>query len=239
MIDNLSLLDNFKEGVLYIVLPDQKPIEFSSQNVRAFAKEYLDSPDHVPDNVRKALDFQRCSICPCFDELGYCHALYPTLSIFELIDKYPSFEQVRVFYLDPLSNCLFVKNTSLQDALQYVSILSLINYCELGRKYHDYFFNVTPLMKPSEIASHIYMNAFWLFGGDRERTIDQVKKFIEELRITIICQVKRLRLICKNDAFLNSFAMTHVLTDLLKLDMVEVVNLSFKEHQLQKWYAGE
>jgi len=220
-----------KSGVLYFVFPDQKQIEFSSAHVRAFAKDYLDSPAHVPDNVREAVDFQRCSVCPHVHEPGYCHALFPALSIFEAIDKYTSSEEVEVFYLDPFSNCLIAKDTSLQDALQCISILSLTQYCELGRRYHDYFLMVTPFMSASEMASRIYLNAFWLFDGDKERTKAQIKKFIEELRITIDCQVKRMRLISKNDAFLNAFAMTHILTDLMKLDMFEVVRLNFKEHQ--------
>lgn len=231
MTENLAKLDDFKKGVLYLVFPDRKRIEFSSENIRTFAKKYLDSPDHVPDNVRKAVDFQRCSVCPYLHEAGYCHALFPTLSIFDVIDNYPSYEKVQAYYLDPLSNCLFSKDTSLQDALQYVSILSLVNYCELGRRYHDYFFMVNPLMRSSDIATRIFLNAFWIFDGDKERTITELKKFIDEFRVTIMCQVNRMRLICKNDAFLNAFAMTHVLTDLIKLDMIELVKHGFNEHK--------
>lgn len=227
MESNFNFSDDFKVGVMYLLFDDQKRLEFSSENIRAFAKELLDSPERVPDNVRKATDFQRCSVCPYAHEEGYCHALYPSLTFFDIVDKHSSHEQVRAFYLDPASNCLIIKKTSLQNALQYVSILSLIHYCEFGRKYHEYFYNVNPLMNSSDIISRIYLNAFWLYDGHKHQTIEKLKEFSDSLRITIDCQVKRLRLISKNDAFVNAFVVTHILTDMLQMDPEEEVKNGF------------
>jgi len=237
MEDDLSLLNDFKPGVLYLLFPDQKRIEFSSENVCAFAKEYLDSPEHVPDSVRGALDFQRCLVCPQAHQEGYCHALYPYLTIFDEVDKYSSHQQVQVFYLDPVSDCLSVKKTSLQAALQYVSILSVINYCEFGRKYQDYFYMVTPLMKTADIALRVYLNTFWLFGGNKERTMKQLKMFADVLDVTIDCQIKRLRLISKNDAIVNAFILTHVLTEALRGNIDEELKHSFGLHKATKGEA--
>jgi hypothetical protein len=227
-LDDSSLLGDFEAGVLYFIFSDQKRVEFCSENVWAFAKEYLDSPEHIPDHVRKAVHFQRCRVCPELNEPGYCHALYPYLAIFDAVDRYPSYEKVQVFYLDPVSNYLSVKKTSLQNALQYVAILSVINYCEIGRQYKDYFFLVTPLMKISEIAWRVYLNAFWLFNGDKEKTTAQLKKFADVLEITIHCQVKRLGLISKNDSIVNAFILTHVLTDMLHRNMDESLKDGFE-----------
>jgi len=233
MTDDLSLEEGFKAGALYLVFSDGKRIEFSFENVRTFAGQYLDSPKHIPDHVRHAVDFQRCCVCPEAGEAGYCHALAPYLTIFDKVDKYPSYEQVQAFYLDPATNNLSFKKTSLQNALQYVSMLSVIDYCEFGRQYRDYFFMVTPLMKMADIAMRIYLNAFWLCGGDKEQTALRLRKFSGVLAITIDCQVKRLRLISRSDSVLNAFVLTHVLTGMLKEDMDKTLKEGFEQHKRQ------
>ena len=231
MIKYLNSIEELLPGVLYLVFPDQRRIELSSGNIEAFANKYLKSPENVPDNVKSAVDYQRCSVCPKFHEEGFCHALLPSLAIFDIIENYPSYETVKAYYLDPLSKCLIVKETSLQNALHHVSILSLINYCELGLQYHDLFYMVTPLMRGPEIATRIYLNAFWLYDGDKERTRKEIKKFVDEIRVTIRCQVNRIRLISKSDALLNAFSITHVLTEIINMDLDKVMSEGFKVYK--------
>lgn len=224
-------MHDLRPDVLCVTFRDGRRVEFSPAQVRTFATEFLDSAEHVPDSVRRAAEFQRCSICPHAGEPGYCHALFPSLTVLASFDRYPSYEPVEVSYWDPALDGSTSKKTSLQKAMHGVSILSLTEYCEFGRRYRDLFLHVNPLMKLAAVASRIYLNAFWLSGGDPVATAECLKGLTDGLQVTIRCQLKRLRLICKSDSFQNAFASTHVLADLLETNLRGALDESLAQHR--------
>lgn len=224
----------FEPHVLYVDLGGGERIALSEESVRSYARRFLDSPEHVPDRVRKAVDFQRCSVCPFSNQPGYCHALYPSLSVFAAFDRHPSYHPVTVHYLDPALDCLLTRKTTLQQAMQGVSILSLIEYCEFGNLHRDLFFGVNPLMRLPAIASRIYLNAFWFAGGDQGATRERLAAFVRGLAVTIQCQIKRVRLICKQDSFANAFVLTHVLTEMLDEGLDELHRSALEEHRARR-----
>ena len=108
-----------------------------------------------------------------------------------------------------------VSYTSMQRALRYISNLSLMGYCQVGRKYWKYFSGTIPVMGTEEIANRVYLNIYWIHKGDKERVDQVISKLNSEIIITTQNQMERLRLICKNDALLNAFVLTHMTTDVL------------------------
>jgi hypothetical protein len=66
-----------------------------------------------------------------------------------------------------------------------------------------------------EVAARVYLNMYWLHRGNLEEIRRMIKRFGEELRVSSTNQVKRLNLVCKNDAFMNAFVNTELVTQFL------------------------
>lgn len=227
-------MEECKPGVLYVDLGKGERIALSTESVSAYARQYLDTPRKVPECVRKAIDVDCCAACPRSHRDSYCKAVYPTLSVFAAFDRYPSHHPVNVQYLDLVCDCLLSRRTTLQQAMQGVSILSLIDYCEYGSQHRDLFFGVNPLMRLPVIASRIYLNTFWLCGGDHAATRARLSEFVRGLKVTIDCQIKRVRLICKQDSFANAFVLTHVLTEMLDEGLDDLLRSALEEHRARR-----
>jgi len=109
--------------------------------------------------------------------------------------------------------------------------MSLMRYCQIGRQYWKYYFGIEPLTGGQEIAKMMYLNAFFLYNGNMEVVKKAIATFCEQTQITSSNQVKRLNLICKHDAFINSFVNTQVATMFLSVDMENVLSKAFDEHE--------
>jgi len=227
---NLSLSD-FSEHGLYLIFPDQSRLVITREKIDRFASEFLQDPAKVPPSVKQAVDFQNCSICPNRETGEFCVALRPTLPFLERIDQYLSFHEVTVVFRGKNSDLLHVRTTTMQRALQYVSTLSLIHFCEVGREYLKYFFGIMPLMEAKEVAERIYMNIYWCCRGDLPKAEGVIAKFVEDIRTVSACQIKRLNTICKSDPFLNAFAITQVATGLVSLISDKTLEKSFNDFE--------
>jgi len=222
----LSLLLNFEdyqEEGLYLFFRDGNHLEITKHFIDRFSAEFLRDPVQVPSRVKQAFDFQACPVCPEKDKGEFCHALRPTLPFVELLDKYSSFEPVTVVMKWFGAEELYLRRTTLQKALQYISMLSLIYYCEVGRKYWKYFYGVHPLMKVSEAAERIYMNIFWIARGDAIEVERIVQQFKEEITMIAECQEKRLRLISSKDSLLNAFVLTQLISEIVSRNVEKVL----------------
>jgi hypothetical protein len=214
---------------LYLVFADGAQLFLTREHIENATARYWQDPAKLPEHVRAAIDFQRCLRCPMNSENTICDALRPILPLLDFVDKFSSTDRVQVIYGNAEPGVFQIANTNMQTALSYVSILSLINYCQAGRKYRKYYYGITPLSSPSTVASRLYLNIFWLHGGDRQ-AIDQVVSDFGHLMLALSeNQVKRLNLICQNDAFNNSFVNAHVATALLSMNM---------DRQLQQAFAS-
>lgn len=223
--------NEFSEEGLYLIFPDQSRMAITQEKVEQFAVQFLEDPAKVPLSVKKAVDFQACSICPKRHTGEFCHALRPTLPFLEIADRYISFDKVAAIFRGKNNELFHVRTTTMQMALQYVSVLSLIHYCEVGRKYLKYFLGIMPLMEIKEMAERIYLNIYWYWRGDVQKTEKIIAKFVEEVRITSSCQIKRLNTICKNDPFLNAFALTQAATEMVSMVNDEALEKSFGEFE--------
>lgn len=220
-------LGNFEEKGLYLIFEDSTLLSLTESEIANISKKFWQDTARLPVDVRNAADFGLCPICPERGKKGICFALHPVLPFLEFIDRYASYDKVTAVYKGDDSELLNVSDTTMTSALQYISILSLMYYCRTGRKYWRYYFGVNPLMGVKETRNRLYLNIYWLHKGNLEEINRAISKFKNEIRIISQSQVKRLSLMCNNDAFTNAFAATHIATEILSLDMENALKTSF------------
>lgn len=206
--------DDHKQPGLYLTLKDATRILLTRENVEKITKEYWQNPDKIPLAVKNAVKFQRCPFCPVKKD-DFCDALRPVLPFMDVMDNYNSFDEVSAVYKGDDRELHHLSFTTMQRALRYISTLSLMRYCWVGRKYWKYYTGIIPVMGTDEIANRIYLNMYWVHEGDRNRVDQLIATLKSEISITARNQVERLRLFCKNDAFLNAFTLTHLVSDVL------------------------
>ena len=161
-------LDKYTEKGLYLVFPDSTSLELTRSNIERLAAQYWDDPASIPPDVKTSAEIKRCDISPVKEKPGLCDALRPVLPFLKEVDKYISFDKVTAIYKGDKKEDLYVSETTMQEALKYVSILSLMYYCQVGRQYWKYFHGIIPFMSPKEIALRIYLNMYWFHKGDKE-----------------------------------------------------------------------
>jgi len=225
--------NEFKEPGLYLLFPDSTRMVVTKEDIDTFASTFLNDPTKVPPNVKKAVDYQACEICPMKNTAVFCHALMPTLPFIDIADKYVSYDEVTAVYKSPHDDLLYVSTTTMQRALQYVSILSLMYYCEVGKKYWDYYYGIIPLMDLDDVIVRIYLNIYRQHKGNKKEIDKIIEAFKSEITVTSKCQVKRLHLICKHDSLANAFVLTQVSSELLSQNMEKTVEKSFAKFRSQ------
>jgi hypothetical protein len=201
----------------------------SREKIEAFAHNFESNLDQIPAEIRCAVAFQACPVCPEKDTAIFCHALPATLAFFEELNEYQSFENVSAVYRDDDRSLILVPRTTMQEALQYVVIFSLLYYCEVGKQYRKYFLGVHPLMSPDEMITRIHLNIYWDCLGDKQKIEEVLGIFGAEIACTCRCQVERLGLICKNDALMNAFAHTQAQIQWLVMIKDEHLQQSFAD----------
>ena len=209
---------NFKTPGLYLIFKDGSKLVLTIENIEKTVKEFWDNPAKITDSVKKAADFQRCTFCPLKGKESMCDAIRPTIPFLSVVDKYVSFDEVAAVFVG--DDCMLrVSNTTMQEALKYVSILGLMHFCQKGKTYWKYFYGINPLMNATEIAGRLYLNLYFINNGDRGKIKDMVTRFYQEITASCKNQVARMNLVCKNDAFMNSFVNTQVAAMFLTMDM--------------------
>jgi len=217
---------DFGEEGLYIVLKDSKPLALTRNNIEQTAKKFWEDPGRISSKVKAAAEFQRCDFCPLNKIGGLCDAIRPTFPFLDSLDKYVSHDRVEAVYKDNKGG-FCVHRTTMQQALRYLSILSLVYYCQVTRKYWKHFWGIMPLMDAQEVASRLYLNFFYLNGGSKRKAEKSISKFKEEITITSGNQVKRMNLVCDSDVFMNAFVNTQIITEILSLDIEKIVDDGF------------
>lgn len=202
--------DDFKENGLYLLFPGGRRIALTRERIDSFSHFFKSNLDQIPAGIRAAAAFQACPVCPEKDSAIFCHALPATLAFFEELKGVKSFDDVAAIYKGRGPSLVFIPKTTMQEALQFVVILSLLYYCEIGQQYRKYFLGVHPLMSPDEVITRIHLNIFWDCKGDTQKVNDVLRAFRDEITCTCRCQVNRLRLICKDDTLMNAFVNTQV-----------------------------
>ncbi len=220
---------DFKESGLYLFFSNGSTLALTPRTIEERTHAILGNPKKMPPEILKAEAFQLCSVCPHHGNSNVtCHAIRPMLAFWENMDQYFSCDRVTAVYRGTEKEKLIVAETSLQYGLQYLSMLSLLHYCEVGKKYWKYFCGVHPLMESSDLVARVYLNMFWSCGGDREKARKLINTFHEEITITTRCQMDRIRLFCRHDPFLNALVITQIASEFLAINAEEFVRQHFK-----------
>lgn len=198
-----SLSTGDKPPGLYLRMADGEELALTAENIGAATRALFADAKKVPPSVHEADAFHLCSICPLRGSGDTCHAIRPILAVWDRFDRYPSHEPVTVEYRAMGSEYVVAAETTLQRALQYVSVMSLMYYCEVGKQYWRYFCGTHPLMAVDDLVSTVYLNMFWASQGDVARTHKLIDAFHRDITTTTQCQMARLKLICHSDSFLT------------------------------------
>jgi len=224
-------LSNFVDEGLYLLFPDATRIDLTNKNIQSTSEKFWQDTSKITPEMKKAIDFQKCAFCPRKNKEDICDAIRPVLPFLDKIDKYISFDEVTVVYKSSQDNMLHTKQTTMQEAIQYVSILSLMRYNMILRKYWKYYYGISPLMRGKEVACRIYINMYWQHKGRKEEIDKTIAQFNEELRVSSANQVKRLSLVCKNDVFLNAFGSTPIASELLTMNIEKAITESVERFE--------
>jgi hypothetical protein len=217
----------YKEG-MYLNWADGRILDLSKENVHRLADEYWNDPSKLPPHVRKDDALKTCSVCPFKGQSVLCSAIKPLLPFLEEIDRFNSYDDVTVVYVQR-RGLVDVCETNMQNALQYVTNMSIFEYCEDAKQYRIYFQGIKPFMGLKETLPHLFLNIYWLNKGDWKK----VHTVIDEIRyaVTVTSKncVERLNLICKRDAFVNAYVKTHILADMLGVNFDEMLEKYFTD----------
>lgn len=205
----------YQEPGLYLLWPDGERLALTRARISMCTRRMLADPDCIPESVRAAAIFKPCAICPERDRAVICHAIMPVLPFLQEVDRYMSYDRVTALYREVDSEILAVVSTTMQQALKFVCLLSVISYCEVGQKYKHHFAGVNPLMSPSDMARVVYRNLFLDSEGDRMRVASTVLRMRDELLHTTRCQMDRVKLVCRQDAFVNAYVSTYTVIQVL------------------------
>jgi len=227
---NLKPSDYEQKG-LYVLLKDSTKLVLTKENVEKTTMQYWKDANKISTDVKKVLEFQRCTICPLKGKDDLCDAIRPVLPFLDIVDKYVSFNEVMTIYKGEEKELFYVANTTMQEALKYISILSLMQYCQVGRKYYKYYNGIIPTSGGREATLRMYLNIYWMHKGNEEEVNKIIEEFIKEIRETSQNQVKRMNLICKNDVFMNAFVNTQIATEFLSMDIEKRLQKSFEEFE--------
>jgi len=222
-------VNDFKQSGLYLLFPEGRRIVLTREKIEAYAHAFETNLDQIPVEVRGAVAFQACAVCPEKDRAKFCHALPATLAFFEELKGLKSFDNVAAVYKGREPGLVLVPETTMQEALQFVVIFSLMYYCEVGKQYWKYFLGIHPLLRPEELITRIHLNIYWDCMGDKQKVDEVLRSFGNEITCTCRCQVQRLGLICKNDALMNAFVNTQAQIEWLALTKDALLEQSFEE----------
>jgi hypothetical protein len=215
--------ERFRDPGLYLLWPDGGCLELTRRAIESGANAMLEDPGRIPPHVRAAAEYQPCDICPHRETAAICHAIMPVLPFVDEIDRFVSHDRVTAVFRGEGGEGLRVVETALQEALQFVSILSLTSYCEVGRKYGPYFEGIDPLTPPPAIAESVFRRLYVDSRGDLARVSAVAGTMQEEILHTTRCQTERLRLISRRDALVNAFVVTHSMTTVLFLTLRQLL----------------
>ncbi len=203
------------EPGLYLLWPDGNRLGLTRAYIDSCTRRMLADPYAIPPSVRAATTYRPCDICPERDRAVICHAIMPVLPFLAEVDRYMSYDRVTAVYREDGSDILSVVETTMQNALKFICILSVTQYCEVGHQYHRFFAGVNPIMPPVDMANYVYRNIFLNAQGNRERVALTILRMQEQLLHTTRCQMARVKLVCKQDAFTNAYVSTYAVIQIL------------------------
>ncbi len=219
--------EDCKKDGMYL-FSDGNCIDFSKERIKALGDEYWSDTNKLPEHIRENDDFKTCTVCPYRGQKVFCTAMKPLLPFLEQMDIFKSHDAVAVVYVRN-GQIRYIPAATMQHALKYVTNMALLEYCEDAKAYHKYFRGIDPFMNTEEAGCRLFMNIFWLQNGDRAKVGEILKEMHRTILVTAKSCVKRLNLICQNDAFMNAFILSEGLLAALSMDPDDMLKEYFDE----------
>ena len=203
-------LKTFRKDGMYLYLSDGRFMDFSKERIQQLGYVYWENPKKLPRHIRESKDFKTCTVCPFNGQDVLCSVMKPLLPFLEEMTTFSPQERVSVVYVSR-GLVQYVPETTMQKALQYITNMSLFEYCEDGKKYAQYFQGIHPFMTLNEAGSRLILNVYWGLKGDRERIVQVVEEMSREIEIMSQSCIKRLKSMCQSDAFIGAYVESQVL----------------------------
>lgn len=225
------ILDRFQSRGLTLIPDEGDEIDLTFQAVDDAAEHLKHDTEAIPERCRAAVEFQLCEVCPMAGtEAAMCHALPAILPFLQAFNLRHSHYDVKAVYVDHghggEKRVIHISATSLQRALQFVAMQSVLTFCETGKRYRRFFKGIIPFAAAEEMAEKIYANVMLQEKGDATAIRKTIQEMRDTLSITMQCQVKRLRLVSQSDAFANAFVNLHLALQMLDLDTIAALRES-------------
>jgi len=220
--------DAYKKEGMYLHFANGDFFDLSVENIKRLGDEFWGSPEKLPVHIRCNDAFKTCTVCPYKGQDVFCSAMKPLLPFLEGIEKFASYDDVAAIYLNKYG-VLSICETKVQAALQYVTNMSVFQYCESMKQYSRYFKGIAPFMTLEEVASRIFLNIYWLNKRNSDKLKQVIQQLCNDVTVTSESCIKRLRLMCHSDAFMNAYIETHIYPALLSINSEEVINKYFDE----------
>jgi hypothetical protein len=223
-----DFVNEFQDKGLYLLVGDAL-IELTEKNIREKAVSFHDDRFNAFFENKENIEHYKCTFCPLRGNGKACGSLKIIAPFVDVIDKSKSFDDALCIYRTGDEQVYYLGVADFQNALKYCVILSLTEYCGFGKKFKKYFHRIMPINKFTEMAIQLYMNIYCIHGGDKQ----EIEKVIMEMGSwaseAVNMQTRRLKLICKNDAFLNAFAGVQTAIEFLATDMHKFLQRDFDE----------
>lgn len=207
--------DLYRDEGMYVHCENGTVFNFSLKNVELLADEYWNNPEKINPEIRHNELFKTCSVCPYRGDDVLCSAIKPLLPFLENLNDFKSFDPVTVVFRDA-NKVISVKETDMQNALQYLTDMSVFQYCEDMKRYKEYYSGIRPLRSTHENVQTLLLNIFWKSDGNKDKTRNTIKDLHKSIDITTRNCIDRINLICRSDAFKNAYIRTHILGDLIQ-----------------------
>jgi hypothetical protein len=204
---------DLQEG-LYLFFPDGRHVDLSRARLHAESVRLEDELGKNPDRNYVELVYRRCDACPKKAVRGFC--VQPFLPVIAELGEYDSFAPVRAMYKPPNGAYVIVAETTLQEALKYVTLLSFTDYCETGLMYKDLFHGVNPLTSTMEIVRTVHRELFWNLAGDAVRMKARLAEMRSVMEGIVPNLMEKVRRMIPNDALANAVHKIHIISEFLE-----------------------
>jgi hypothetical protein len=202
-----------KEG-LYLFFPDGKRVDLSRDRLNKESLRLEEELKSNPDKDYVDMVYRRCDVCPKKAVRGFC--VQPFLPVIAELGGYDSYAPVRAMYKPPGSDYVIVADTTLQEALKYVTILSFTDYCETGLLYKELFHGVNPLTSTMEIVRTVHRELYWNLAGDESKMKDKIAEMRTVMAGIAPNLMVKIRRMIPNDALANSVHKIHIISEFLE-----------------------
>lgn len=212
-----------KDG-MYIFFNNGQILDLSKDRIQALGRAGGDGTDRRLESSGERTSIYRDFMGKC--SKVNCSAVKPLLPILEELALVNAQDVVGAVYVNNRV-AQYAPGVSLQQALKYLSDMSLFEYCSKARGYQKYFQGIDPFMGAKEAGARLFMNIYWLEGGEREKVDQTIKEIQRAILFSARCCSTRLDNVCRSDALMNAYVISQGALFTLSMDIEQILSEYF------------